>query len=451
MEWLLDTALTTEGIYMHSPIPLTSKKALDTAIVGFLFSPEPPANTATAHACLYSADYVPSSPVLLRTAVESFPANLLGSHAIDGAKPASTGFREWFVSRTTITPEESLLHHDGVNVIWAKFQSIFTLIGGLVYYEPIFRAFVREILTGLVADNCHWIDLRGALLTPFHATGTGELLPRVEIVRALAEEVAAFKAASLPGTFWGASFIWTTIRSFDADTTRAAMLDCIAAKQRYPDLLAGFDLVGQEDLGRTLHAHLPELLWFRHKCADADVDIPFYFHAGETLGDGSPTDTNLVDALLLGTKRIGHGYSLYKHPRLMQLCRVRGVCLEVCPISNEILRLTSSIMAHTLPALLAHGVPVCLNNDDPGILGQARTGSLSHDYWQVLNAFENVGLEGLGDLARTGVRFGAYPAAEVGVTDCPVVAEKLRLWDAMWEEFCAWVVQEYGQWAEVTE
>lgn len=36
-------------------------------------------------------------------------------------------------------------------------------------------------------------------------------------------------------------------------------------------------------------------------------DIPFIFHAGETLGDGTAADMNLYDAILLGTKRIGHG------------------------------------------------------------------------------------------------------------------------------------------------
>lgn len=48
-------------------------------------------------------------------------------------------------------------------------------------------------------------------------------------------------------------------------------------------------------------------------------------------------DENLYDAMLLGTKRIGHGFSLVKHPKLMAMCRERGVALEVCPISNEIL------------------------------------------------------------------------------------------------------------------
>jgi len=32
------------------------------------------------------------------------------------------------------------------------------------------------------------------------------------------------------------------------------------------------------------------------------------FHAGETLGDGDQADENLYDAILLGSKRIGHAY-----------------------------------------------------------------------------------------------------------------------------------------------
>lgn len=85
------------------------------------------------------------------------------------------------------------------------------------------------------------------------------------------------------------------------------------------------------------------------------VDIPFIFHAGETLGDGTAADMNVYDAILLGTKRIGHGfvaslvqsstcslfiktssYSMVKHPKLIEICREKGIALEVCPISYVI-------------------------------------------------------------------------------------------------------------------
>ena len=46
---------------------------------------------------------------------------------------------------------------------------------------------------------------------------------------------------------------------------------------------------------------------FKKRVEEEGLDIPFIFHAGETLGDGSDADNNLFDAILLGTKRIGHG------------------------------------------------------------------------------------------------------------------------------------------------
>lgn len=39
-----------------------------------------------------------------------------------------------------------------------------------------------------------------------------------------------------------------------------------------------------------------------------------YFHAGESY---SRQNTELYDAILLGTKRIGHGFGLSMHPDLM--------------------------------------------------------------------------------------------------------------------------------------
>lgn len=65
--------------------------------------------------------------------------------------------------------------------------------------------------------------------------------------------------------------------------------------------------MGQEDTGYPLLHYLPKLLEFQERCKEEGLSIPFIFHAGETLGDGDKVDENLYDALLLGTRRIGHG------------------------------------------------------------------------------------------------------------------------------------------------
>jgi adenosine deaminase CECR1 len=142
--------------------------------------------------------------------------------------------------------------------------------------------------------------------------------------------------------------------------------------------------VGEESKGRPLRDFIPQLLAFREECLhprkknskkapskdsdrylDVPVDIPFLFHCGETLemGDETP-DGNLYDALLLGAKRIGHGYALARHPYVMEQMKRANVCIELCPISNEILGLTPRVNGHAMYNLLANNVHCTVNTDN---------------------------------------------------------------------------------------
>ena len=172
----------------------------------------------------------------------------------------------------------------------------------------------------------------------------------------------------------------------------------------------------------------------------------------QCLGDGDDTDHNLFDAILLGTRRIGHGFSLFKHPLLVEMVKTKKILVESCPISNEVLRLTSSIKTHPMPALLARGVPCCLSNDDPGVLGYGSSG-VTHDFWQALQGWENLGLEGLGSLAENSVRWACYTDQSTkewnkdiadGKYGQGVRAQHLKEWNMEWSAFCEWVVKEYG-------
>lgn len=249
--------------------------------------------------------------------------------------------------------------------------------------------------------------------------------------------------------------IWTSLRIWDTKTIIQNMDHAITTKLEFPQLLAGYDLVGQEDLGRPLNDLLPELFWFRKQLDDEGIEhgMPFFFHAGETLGDGTDTDKNLFDAVLLGTRRIGHGFSLYKHPLLIDLVKQKRILIESCPISNEVLRLCGSIMSHPLPALIACGVPCSLSNDDPAMLGQDTAG-MSHDFWQALQGWENLGLAGLGSLAENSVRWSCFEdqSPEQWARDVKeaslgsgVKSKRLKEWEVLWEKFCLWVCEEFGE------
>lgn len=110
------------------------------------------------------------------------------------------------------------------------------------------------------------------------------------------------------------------------------MKQCMDLKAIFPDLICGFDMAAHEDTGITHRKYIPDLLWFREECLKRGLDIPFCFHAGETNADGGEIVENLVDAVLLGTKRIGHGYALVMQPKLMDICKEKGICGPFCNV-----------------------------------------------------------------------------------------------------------------------
>ena len=122
--------------------------------------------------------------------------------------------------------------------------------------------------------------------------------------------------------------------------------------------------MGEESEGKPLKEFIPQFLEFRTRCVDAKVDIPFLFHCGETLDIGTDTDGNLLDALLLGSKRIGHGFALPRHPHIMARMKDQGVCVELCPICNEVLGLTSRVAGHSMYDLLANNVHCTVGSDN---------------------------------------------------------------------------------------
>ena len=92
-------------------------------------------------------------------------------------------------------------------------------------------------------------------------------------------------------------------------------------------------------------------------------NIHVIFHAGEST---SRDNENLYDAMLMGTRRIGHGLAVINHPHLVEEIKRKGICIELCPISNLILAYTLDLRWHPGKFLLQKGVPVSLSADDPG-------------------------------------------------------------------------------------
>ena len=127
----------------------------------------------------------------------------------------------------------------------------------------------------------------------------------------IAEVKATVAARGNGSAFLGSKIIYSVMRNMSREDMDWHLDNCLALKREFPHLIAGFDLVGHEDSLKPLIYYAEPFLRSLEKQKESGVTFPFVFHAGETLGDGSAADMNLYDAILLGTKRIGHGSAGY--------------------------------------------------------------------------------------------------------------------------------------------
>lgn len=125
-------------------------------------------------------------------------------------------------------------------------------------------------------------------------------------------------------------------------------------------------------------------------------------HAGETGGPASIRGA--LDAL--HAERLGHGVRALEDSALVhELCE-RQVPLEVCPTSNAMTKVVSSIAEHPLPEMIESGLFVTLNSDDPSMFGSW----LAHEYG-ICRDVLGMSDEALATLARAGVSASFAPNA----------------------------------------
>ncbi|MDE7178144.1 MAG: hypothetical protein K2O59_10030 [Lachnospiraceae bacterium] len=178
----------------------------------------------------------------------------------------------------------------------------------------------------------------------------------------------------------------------------------------YGNLIKGFDFVSEEDRGRASYTYYQDIFYgetmsgypeksregafFAEKREEYGLDgvlraenIELMLHAGESLW---MEQENIIDAKIVCRSRMGHGFQMLEYPGV-QTCYQAGAydaslkapVLEVCPISNQMLRYFPDIRNHYALMLMKLGVPCVLSNDDPQILGNP---GLSYDFWEMYMA-----------------------------------------------------------------
>jgi len=302
---------------------------------------------------LFSPDYQKDQTMPFRDFLQQFPQDLLGP--VD----------DYLIGKVVFQEDEAEGVLQTANGAWEKFNAKTRMMKGLFNYERAYRLYTQALLQDFIDDNIQYAEIRPNFMdtNQLWSDDGRQRIDNEGIMEIIMQEYDRFQQKT-NGYFGGLKIIYCTPRSFSNQQVQFALYQCFEFKKRWPEWIAGFDLVGEEGKGWPLKKFIPEFLAFRKRCEDANVKIPFLFHCGETQEWGTDTDGNLLDALMTGAKRIGHGFALAAHPYIMAHMKKQNVCLEVCPISNEILGLANRMKGHSMYSLLANDVHCTVNSDN---------------------------------------------------------------------------------------
>lgn len=360
---------------IRSTIPLITKEDFKNAEI--IFGVEPAGSGGND---IFSRDYKPrvenkvwyDAWMLWTTFQKKFPQEIETEQEPDG-KYLTNRAECWVRDKTAITVEEAYNDRQTTNGAWACFNQGTRAFKGLINYESGYRRYVGDMIESLINDKIMYAELRPMLLDKFIPTDDGlgkiSMMAQMEII---CEEVRKVQARRGKEKFpFGVKLICCAPRSVPRFVMKGELDLCLKLKLKYPDLICGFDLVGAEDRPNHIGHYADLLIAFTQSCRKLGVEIPFMFHAGETLidtgGSHNPDNSNLYDSWLLEAKRIGHGYALLRHPGLTKKFVNKKICLELCPISNELLHLCGNARQHIFSELLAAGLRCTLNADNPSL------------------------------------------------------------------------------------
>lgn len=321
--------------------------------------------------------------------------------------------------------------------IWKEFNKIFARIDNLFtnkdFYFDYHVAFFRECLD----DRINYVELRSGLQEFQSGAENGEghwvyadRHPQYHVNRHLYyKELTQDIQAGNPDTV----FLQTLLEAKDAveterngklkfkvilnarrdlDPNKPEELAKLSKKvdaaihikekgdEKFKDLVIGFDFVSEEDRGKDTDVYAKQIIYqpVGHGYDQEGEDkspriqhIDFFLHDGESCWKGND---NMVSAALISKHRIGHGFHLSWSRSLAdeilkadcdEKSGLREPVLEICPISNQLLRYYQDIRNHSAYELMKNNICCVIANDDPLLLGN---GGLSYDFWEAYVGME---------------------------------------------------------------
>ena len=354
---------------------------------------------ASPHAQVFIGDDPQIPRGALRLSTEPVAGGWRQLSALRAAAPDHKAFDEEVFRSITFGEEDR-----AVPDIWEEFVAIFARTRGL-FADPTFTAeFFDQLVATLVRDNVQYLELRSNPV----------------------DESWIEKARRHDPTF-EVRFIPASGRSVQREQAARFLNNVVEQRVARPDRVKGFDLVQEEDRGNTNLFYLDEILTAQAEARRRGTELPAYLHSGES---NWAENENLYDAVLLGTRRIGHALALIRHPLLLREVKTRDIAIEVCPISNQLLGFVTDLRTHPAAHYINDNIPIVLSSDDPGIFQS----TLTHDFYAAYMAW-GLDLKALKQLAMNSLHYSTMTPQEK--------ERSLTVWQERWASFIAWINATY--------
>ncbi|MGH9768524.1 MAG: adenosine deaminase [Blastocatellia bacterium] len=264
------------------------------------------------------------------------------------------------------------------------FVEIYLAISACIRTAEDIEFIAREFLRGQAAQRILHSEVT---YTPYTHYSTNKLIPFEDQIAALSR-ARAWAASELGISVGWVLDIARNVRPLEHGLTVA---DWAISGMEHGVVALG--------LGGIEAGNPPELFQDAFDRARA-AHLPAVPHAGETTGPES-----IWGALrTLKARRIGHGIRCLDDPELVAFLCERQIPLEVCPSSNVCLGVAPSLSDHPLPRLLAEGLYVTINSDDPPMFNT----TLTDEYLRAAQLL-GCGAEAIEQLALNAVRASLLP------------------------------------------
>lgn len=294
--------------------------------------------------------------------------------------------------------------------LWDWFEGIFTKCGAICTTPALVQDYYTRVMLYYHSIGVEHLELR----SPFFGTREDAQARAEAYIRALrtVREVDPHFTLSIVAC-GGKNDAWDPL--FDLLMDNAVWVWKNVRDGRY-DLVKAIDIVNDEDRSYSLARYEDRI----RKILVDNPGLRLTLHAGESLRG---ENEEIAIALRCGIDRLGHGFNLYRYPELEKMVLERGICMEICPVSNAALGYCRDFSKHPALGYWRSGIPIVICSDDSAY--QAHS-ALVGDYLAVTAGWD-LSLEDLKELCRNSIEYSfLVPRRKKAL---------MAWWEKAWEDF----------------